>query len=121
MFRRDDGQERPDRLETIIGKDAEVKGTITSATGLRIDGKMEGQIVNSGDVIIGESAVVVADINGRNVIIAGQVQGNLSASGRLEIAPTGRVVGDIVTGILVITEGGHFEGKSEMQKREPKA
>jgi len=105
---------KPDYLETIIGKDSEFKGTVSSAAGLRIDGKMEGQVLNSGDVIIGDSAEVTADVKGRNVIVSGLIRGNIEAIGRIEITSTGRVEGDIKTGVLIVSEGGKFSGKSDM-------
>lgn len=118
MFRRDSTADKPARLETIIGKDAEFKGTVSSPTGLRIDGRLEGLIANAGDVIVGEGAVVVGDINGRNIMVAGEVRGNVKAADRLEITRTGRVLGDISTSVLVIAEGGKLEGRSEMHSKE---
>jgi cytoskeletal protein CcmA (bactofilin family) len=105
---------KPDYLETIIGKDSEFKGTVSSAAGLRIDGKMEGQVLNSGDVIIGDSAEVTADVKGRNVIISGLIRGNIEATGKIEITATGRVEGDLKTNVLIVSEGGKFSGKSDM-------
>jgi len=105
---------KPDFLETIIGKDSEFNGTVSSAAGLRIDGKMQGQVLNSGDVIVGESAEVTADIKGRNVVISGLIRGNVEATGKIEITATGRVEGDLKTGVLIIAEGGKFSGKSDM-------
>jgi cytoskeletal protein CcmA (bactofilin family) len=105
---------KPDYLETIIGKDSEFKGTVSSAAGLRIDGRMEGQVLNSGDVIIGDSAEVTADVKGRNVIVSGLIRGNIEAICKIEITSTGRVEGDIKTGVLIVSEGGKFSGKSDM-------
>ncbi len=105
---------KPDFLETIIGKDSEFNGTVSSAAGLRIDGKMQGQVLNSGDVIIGDSAEVTADVKGRNVVISGLIRGNVEASGKIEVTATGRVEGDLKTGVLIIAEGGKFTGKSDM-------
>jgi cytoskeletal protein CcmA (bactofilin family) len=121
MFRRDaTTPEKPDRIDTVIGKGAEFKGTLTSPTGIRVDGKLDGQIENAGDVIVGEGALVVGNIAGRNVTVSGEVQGNIAATSKLDLTPTGRVTGDILWTALTVAEGARFDGKSEMKAKEIK-
>lgn len=120
MFRRDSTTQKPDRLDTVIGKDALFKGILTCETGLRVDGRIEGEIQSSGDIVIGEGALVVANVHARNVLVAGEIRGNLKSTGRLEITQKGRVSGDINVNSLVIAEGGMLEGKSEMKTGEVK-
>jgi len=119
MFRRDVATpDKPDRIDTVIGKGAEFRGTLTSPTGIRIDGKLEGQVENAGDVTVGEGALVVGDIFGRNVTVSGEVRGNIKASSKLEITTTGKVSGDIGWGALIIAEGARFDGKSEVKAKD---
>jgi cytoskeletal protein CcmA (bactofilin family) len=115
VFRRDLSTQKPDKFDTVIGKDAEIKGTISCSSGLRVDGKLEGQVIGTGDVVIAEGAVVTANVEARNVLVAGELRGNLHASGRLEISQKGSLIGDICVGSLIIAEGGKLEGKSEMK------
>jgi len=67
-----------------------------------------------GNVIIGETAKVAADIVGRNISISGAVKGNINAMGRLEILSSGLLWGNIEVASFLIDEGGVFSGRSEM-------
>jgi cytoskeletal protein CcmA (bactofilin family) len=116
MFGKKDGPERSDRIETIVGQDTEFKGTITSAGGVRVDGRVEGEINCKGDVVVGETATVLASVRGRNVTVAGEIKGNIDTEGKLELAGTARVTGDIKVASLTVEDGALFRGASEMKK-----
>jgi cytoskeletal protein CcmA (bactofilin family) len=103
-----------DRIENVIGPTATLVGELKCDGGVRIDGVFQGNLETMGNVIVGETAKVVADIVGRNISISGAVKGNISASGRLEILSTGIVWGDIDVASFLIDEGGVFSGRSEM-------
>ncbi len=103
------------KVDTIIGKETEFKGTLTSNGLIRIDGKVEGEIIHKGDVAIGEAGNITANIKARNVTVAGTVSGNVEATGKLELLPSAKVYGDIAVGSLVIGEGAVFKGTSEMR------
>jgi len=109
-----------DKIDTIIGKETEIKGTINSSGAIRIDGRVEGEIHHRGDLVVGEGGVVWAHIKARNVTIAGEVKGNVEAEGRLEIVATGRLFGDIKVENLVIGDGAIFRGMSEMKTPDDK-
>ena len=82
-------------IETVIGPTAHFKGSVTSDGGMRIDGIFEGQLRIEGNLIIGETGKVIADVSAQNVSVSGAVKGTIEASGRLEIMSSGRVWGDI--------------------------
>jgi cytoskeletal protein CcmA (bactofilin family) len=103
-----------DRIENVIGPTATFAGELKCDGGVRIDGVVEGNVETMGNVIVGETAKVVANIVGRNISISGAVKGNITASGRLEILSTGLVWGDIDVASFLIDEGGVFSGRSEM-------
>jgi cytoskeletal protein CcmA (bactofilin family) len=102
-------------LETVIGASANVRGTIQSDGGVRVDGVFEGLIETAGNVVVGPGARVVADITARNVTVAGAVKGNIDANGRLEILATGAVYGDVTVEVVMIDPGGQFQGVSRMR------
>lgn len=102
------------RIDTVIGKDTMVKGRIDAEGSLRIDGKYEGEIVTAGDLVVGETGVVNADIEAKNISIAGEVRGNVIARGKLELIPTGRLYGDVKMAVLVVEDGAVFHGQCEM-------
>ena len=102
------------KIETVIGPNANFKGAVQSDGGMRIDGMYEGTIELAGNLVIGESGKVVADIKAQNVSVSGAVKGTVSANGRLEILSTGKVWGDISVASFLIDEGGFFRGQSVM-------
>ena len=102
------------KIETVIGPTANFKGTIQSDGGLRIDGVFEGAIQIAGNLIIGESGKVIADVTAQNVSVGGALKGTVKAAGRLEILSNGRVWGDISVASFLIDEGGFFRGQSIM-------
>jgi cytoskeletal protein CcmA (bactofilin family) len=103
-----------DRIENVIGPTATFVGELKCDGGVRIDGVFQGTLETMGNVIVGETAKVVANLAGRNISISGAVKGNITASGRLEILSTGLVWGDIQVASFLIDEGGVFSGKSQM-------
>jgi len=103
-----------DRIENVIGPTATFVGELKCDGGVRIDGVFQGSLETMGNVIVGETAKVVANLAGRNISISGAVKGNITASGRLEILSTGLVWGDIQVASFLIDEGGVFSGKSQM-------
>ncbi|MGC8787862.1 MAG: bactofilin family protein [Anaerolineae bacterium] len=109
------------KIENILGPSASFHGHLKAEGNVRIDGYFDGSVETTGNVIIGEKAKVTADITASNVQVWGAVKGNITASGRLEILPTGRVWGEIKVTSLLIDEGGLFRGKSVMagEEQEP--
>ena len=101
-------------METVLGKGTEFKGDLKSSTSVRVDGRLEGAVQTSGDLIVGESGVLVANVEAASIMVAGEIQGQVKASARLEIAPTGRIRGDVETPVLVVNEGGRLDGKCAM-------
>ncbi len=102
------------KVDTLIGKETEIKGSIRASGMVRIDGRFEGEILTEGDLIIGESARVKAEVNARNLTLAGELKGNVELEGRLELNSSGRLYGDIKVNNLVIADGGLFKGSSLM-------
>jgi cytoskeletal protein CcmA (bactofilin family) len=102
------------KIETVIGPNANFKGVVQSDGGLRVDGVIEGNIQIAGNLIIGETGKVIAEVAAQNVSVAGALKGTVKAQGRLEILSTGRVWGDISVSSFLIDEGGFFRGQSVM-------
>ncbi|MDD4694577.1 MAG: polymer-forming cytoskeletal protein, partial [Firmicutes bacterium] len=105
-------------VDTIIGKNTDLSGTIKTTGAVRIDGNFEGNINTTSDVVIGEDGSVAADIQAVNITIAGKVEGNVEVKGRLELVPTGSLIGNAKVGVLVIDEGARLEGQIEMVVKE---
>lgn len=101
------------KIETIVGPNARFKGVIQSDGGVRIDGVFEGTVDITGNLVVGESAKVVAEIEANNVSIAGAVKGDITGN-RVEILDTGRVWGDMRINTLLLNEGAYLRGQTIM-------
>ncbi len=104
----------PGKIDNVLGTNTSFNGTIKSDGNIRIDGDFQGAVETAGNVIVGPSAQVLADIRANSVQVWGAVRGNILAQGRLEILPDGRVWGDIQVGSLMIDGGGMFRGQCVM-------
>ncbi len=93
-----------------------IVGNIVSATDIRIDGKLEGNLKSEAKVVIGKNAVILGDIVCQIIIIEGKVEGNIDAREKLHIKNSGIVAGDLTTNKLIIEDGAQFNGASVMGK-----
>lgn len=110
-----------ENVATVIGRETEFKGTITARGSIRIEGQMEGELVSSSQVMIGETGVVKANIQAQAALFAGMVTGNITVAKQLELLPTAKLYGDITVGSLVVGEGALFKGACVMQEGQKKA
>ena len=101
-------------LKAFLDESSEFKGILSFEGILRIDGRLDGEIITKGTLIVGEAAEVNADITASSVIAMGRIVGNVSASKRVEIHSKSTLLGNIKTETLVIQEGAVFEGRCEM-------
>jgi cytoskeletal protein CcmA (bactofilin family) len=102
-----------------LGKTVYVKGELTGAENLTIDGRVEGRIDLPDHLLtIQPNAIIEADIVAKTVIAFGSVVGGVTARDRLEIRRSGSIVGEVVCGCLTIQDGAFFEGKVEMTPRQ---
>jgi cytoskeletal protein CcmA (bactofilin family) len=100
-----------------LGASLHVKGEITGNEDLSIDGTVEGLVhLEDRKLTIGGSARVTADVIAREVVVYGNVKGNLRARDRIEIKKDGSVVGDLTTARIMIEDGAYFKGSIEIDK-----
>jgi cytoskeletal protein CcmA (bactofilin family) len=103
-----------DQIENVLGRTVRVQGDLKADGAFRIDGTIVGSVESAAAVIVGESGCVQGDVRGRDVVVAGQVQGNVTATGHLDIVASGRIEGDIDAQSVRIETGGVFRGTSRM-------
>lgn len=106
------------RETALLGRGTSIAGKLSFEGKARIDGQVEGEIVCTGTLHIGEEALVNAQINATNIVIHGKVTGDITATKKLEIRAPGKLFGNVVTPSLVIEEGVVFEGHCSMGARE---
>ena len=107
---------KTDHISTFIGADASIDGTIEFKGTIRVDGQVKGKIVSSGGtVVVGEKAVVDAEVYVNVAVVMGEVKGKIEAKERIEVYPPGRVGGDIQAPVISIEPGGIFNGSCVMK------
>ena len=100
-------------FDTVIGANTHIEGVFTSSGNVRMDGQFSGALEISGNILVGESADIHADINARNISIAGSVRGNVCGN-KVQLLRTGRIWGDITASALTTEEGAFIDGKITM-------
>lgn len=106
-----------ERVTSVLGSGIIWKGALRGSGGIRIEGTFEGDIAIHGLVVVGESGrVSCKDLRANTVIIAGSVNGNITAE-KLEIRSTGRVWGDVVIGAFASEEGAFLRGQVRMEDK----
>ena len=104
---------------TLIGPGAHIKGELISSDDVQIEGKVEGKIRSTKQVVIGEKGQVQAEVEAQTVSIKGKLEGDCVASEKVEIAGSGQVFGNISAPRIAVAEGAVFRGASNMTP-EPK-
>jgi len=105
------------RTLALLGSTIVVKGEITSDEDLQIDGRVEGPVSLRGNrLTVGRSGQLNSEVTAREVIVYGNVSGNLRARDRVEIKKDGRVIGDIATARISIEDGAYFKGRIEIDR-----
>lgn len=106
-------------MNTIIGRDTNITGTLDVKGALRVDGGVNGKIICSDTVTVGASGKVEAEIEADTAIVAGKLTGNIQASEKVELQANCEMQGDLRTKSLVIEEGAVFCGACNMKDQGP--
>ena len=110
MFGKKSNQEDIQNSRNHIANGTSLRGTIEASGGLRIDGKVEGDVIAIGKLVIGEKGRIEGTINCKDAEVEGTVNGNISASGLLYFKATARVIGNIDANQMKIDPGARHNG-----------
>ena len=101
---------------SLLSKKVNIVGDIEGNEDLHVEGRFKGSIKITGDILVGPTGVVDADVEAENIIIQGKINGNVLARQQLEIQSLGQLIGDCSAQSIDIKEGAVFEGRSNMLK-----
>ena len=105
-----------------IGKSVFIKGELSGSEDLTIEGNVEGRIeLKDNTLTIGPNGKIRAEVFAKQVIVLGEVVGNVTASEKVDIRDNGSVDGDVTSPRVAIAEGAHFRGAIDMQRATPPA
>lgn len=102
---------------SIIGPGMKVVGDCSSDGTIRIEGQVEGSVKAAKSVVIGKEGAVLGDVVTQDAIVAGRVNGSVSAESRVELQATCRIQGDIRSRRIKLDEGGQVDGQLHMAGR----
>ncbi len=100
-------------FDTVLGAGSTLNGDLKCQGNIRLDGTFQGTLEIDGNVLVGETSKITADINAKNISIAGAVRGNVSGK-KVQLLRTARVWGDITATAISTEEGAFIDGKIKM-------
>ena len=107
----DAGDSRRDVEGSVMGVGLLFRGEVSGEGDFHVAGKFEGDINVTGRVLVADGAQVDANISALAIVVGGTVRGNLSASTRVEILPTGVLTGSLKTGSFSAADGASVKGE----------
>lgn len=102
---------------TLVGPEAYFQGTLTAKGSMRVDGRVEGSIVDAQTVVVGDTGKITGDISAETVIVSGEVKGNITGTQYVELLSKSKVLGDLRTPRILVEEGAVFDGHCAMSSR----
>ena len=121
MLKKGSGTPEQSEITAFLGKGTEFKGVLSFEGTIRVDGKVEGEVLSKDTLIAGDGALLQGEITVGTLISSGRIMGNVSASQKVHILAPANIQGNIKTPKLIIEEGVTFNGKCEMAASELKA
>ena len=110
---------RPTGEHSFIDRHTTIEGTLRSAKDLRIEGRVNGEIVCDGKLIIAEGAVVQARVEAAEIVVTGSLEGDLQSHGQFKLQPSGVVRGSATAARIAIEDGASYEGELHMTSAPP--
>jgi cytoskeletal protein CcmA (bactofilin family) len=114
MLKKGSGTPEQSEITAFLGKGTEFKGVLSFEGTVRVDGKVEGEIISKDTLIAGDGAFLQGEITIGTIISSGKIVGNVNASQKVHILAPAHIQGNIKTPNLIIEEGVTFDGKCEM-------
>ncbi len=108
-----------DKPATIIGKETILElATLKSKNSMQVNGKFYGNMEIEASLVVGESGYIKGNVVADFLLVAGQIQGNVTITGQLHLTKTSRVSGDIQTTSIIIDEGATIDGNWSMKNQQ---
>ncbi len=114
MLKKGSGTPEQSEISAFLGKGTEFKGVLSFEGTIRVDGKIEGEVISKDTLIAGDGAFLQGEISVGTIISSGKVVGNINASQQVHLLAPANIQGNIKTPKLIIEEGVTFDGKCEM-------
>lgn len=103
-----------DRIDTLVGKNTGIEGALTAEGTVRIDGKIKGDVILSGNLIVGDEGSIKGNVKADSISLSGVIEGNVNAVNQLHLTTSAKLIGDIDAKSIIIDEGAVFHGNCKM-------
>lgn len=113
-----DGTNGSAEQQTIIGASVKVDGNFVGSGDVVVEGQVAGTLKTSKNLQVGPQAVIKADIEAANIHVAGEIRGHVKCSGKIEIASSGKIFGNVDTKTISVEHGAVLHGKVAMAGHE---
>lgn len=111
-------QPSPPKDRALIGPSIKIEGNLTGGEDLVVEGRVEGKIdLAQHSVTIGTSGRIKADIQGRSIVVMGEVEGNLYGSEQIILKQSSKVRGNLVAPRVSLEDGSNFKGGIDMTSK----
>ena len=114
MLKKGSGTPEQSEITAFLGQGTEFKGVLSFEGTIRVDGKVEGEIISKDTLIASDGSFLQGDISVGTIILSGKIVGNINADQKVHLLAPAYVQGNIKTPKLIIEEGVTFDGKCEM-------
>ena len=114
MMRRDKATRDVADIKAFLGEGTEFKGILSFEGTIRIDGRVEGEVLGEELLIVGEDGVIQAEVEVGSLIAGGRIEGNIRAKRRVELLASSTVIGNIITPCLIVMEGATLNASCDM-------
>ena len=105
-----------EEIKAFLGQGAEFIGKLIFNGSVHIDGSFQGEIYGQGSLVVGEGAMVKANIAVKSIYISGDVQGDIDVKEKINIHSKGKFSGNVQTPVFIMEEGAIFDGRSYMSQ-----
>ncbi|MGD0169221.1 MAG: polymer-forming cytoskeletal protein [Smithella sp.] len=105
-----------EEIKAFLGQGAEFIGKLIFNGSVRIDGSFQGEIYGQGSLVVGEGAMIKANIAVKSIYISGDVQGDIEVKEKINIHSKGKFSGNVHTPVFIMEEGATFDGRSHMAR-----
>lgn len=110
-FRKGEKPQPGSEAYSVLDAQIVIRGDIETDGTLRVDGRLEGNILRASSVVVGPTGSILGNVQATEMVICGAVEGNIEVANRVELESTGNVVGDLSADAILVHEGGTVRGR----------
>lgn len=109
------GKQAAQRIDTLIGAGTRLEGNLVATGGVHLEGQIRGNVLcpegSTAVLSIAAKGLIEGEVEVPQVIVHGEVRGDIRASGRVDLGPTARVRGNVSYGVIEMAAGAVIEGR----------